>query len=54
MNPLHYCDIICDKNSFCDKIEQVQFNATLAVTGAVIGLSMSHLYKELVLESLRV
>ena len=36
-----------------DKIESVQYNASLAVTGAVIGTSEKKLYQELGFESLK-
>ena len=39
--------------TFSDKIETVQYNATLAITGAICGSSKVKLYKELGLESLK-
>ena len=39
--------------SFCDKIESVQYKASLAITGAIQGTSRSKLYQELGLESLK-
>ena len=42
-----YCDVIYDQpnnESFCSKIEQIQYNAALAVTGAIRGTSQTKLY----------
>ena len=53
---LDYCDIIYDQpnnESFCIKIEHTQYNAALAITGAIKGISQTKLYKELGLESLK-
>ena len=53
---LDYCDIIYDQSnnkSFCTKIEHMQYNAALAITGAIKGTSQTKLYKELGLESLK-
>ena len=53
---LDYRDIIYDQTyneSFHQKIESIQYNATLAITGAVRGTSREKLYQELGLESLR-
>ena len=53
---LDYCDIIYDQpnnESFCTKIERIQYNAALAITGAIKGTSQTKLYKELGLESLK-
>ena len=47
---LDYCDIIYDQpnsESFCNKIERVQYNAALAITGAITGTSQTKLYNEL-------
>ena len=52
---LDYGDIIYDKpnnDTFCQKIESVQYNASLAITGAIRGTSREKLYQELGLESL--
>ena len=52
---LDYADIIYDQpnnDSFCNKIESVQYNAALAMTGAIRGSSRERLYQELGLESL--
>ena len=53
---LDYGDVIFDQphnDSFCKKIESVQYNASLAITGAIRGTSRERIYKELGLESLR-
>ena len=53
---LDYCDVIYDQpnnESFCSKIEQLQYNAALAITGAIRGTSQTKLYNELGLESLK-
>ena len=52
---LDYGDIVYDRpnnESFISKLEQVQYNAALAITGAIKCTSHSKLYKELGLESL--
>ena len=53
---LDYCDVIYDQpnnEKFCNKIEMVQYNVALAITGAIRGTSQTKLYKELGLESLK-
>ena len=53
---LDYGDVIYDQpenESFSSKIESVQYNASLAITGAIRGTSQKKLYQELGLESLR-
>ena len=53
---LDYCDVIYDQpnnESFCSKIERIQYNAPLAITGAIRGTSQTKLYNELGLESLK-
>ena len=53
---LDYGDVIYDQpenESFSSKIESVQCNASLAITGAIRGTSQERLYQELGLESLR-
>ena len=53
---LEYCDVIYDQpnnKSFCSKIEWIQYNAALAITGAIRGTSQTKLYNELGLESLK-
>ena len=52
---LDYGDIIYDKpnvQTFIDRIESVQYNAALAITGAIRGTSRERIYNELGLESL--
>ena len=52
---LDYADVVYDQPhnaSFSSKIETVQYNAALAITGAIKGTSRERLYKELGLESL--
>ena len=52
---LDYCDIIYDKPSnetFSKNIESIQYNAALAITGAIKGTSRVGLYQELGIESL--
>ena len=52
---LDYGDIIYDQPnnaSLSDKIESVQYNAVLAITGAIKEISKERLYQELGLESL--
>ena len=53
---LDYGDLIYDQPEnelFSSKIESVQCNASLAITGAIRGTSQEKLYQELGLESLR-
>ena len=53
---LDYGDVIYDQlhnETFCSKLESVQFNAALAITGAIHGTSQTKLYVELGLESLK-
>ena len=53
---LDYADVIYDQphiDSFCNKIESVQYNAALAITGGIKGSSRERLYQERGLESLR-
>ena len=52
---LDYADIIYDKpynESFKEKLEAVQYNACLSITGAIRGTSRERLYSELGLETL--
>ena len=52
---LDYADIIYDQphnQSLSDRIESVQYNAALAITGAIRGTSRERLYQELGFESL--
>ena len=53
---LDYYDVIYDQRnneSFCNKIERIQYNAALAITGAIRGTSQTKLYNERGLESLK-
>ena len=53
---LDYEDIIYDKaykESFHQKLESIQYNAALAITGTIRGPSREKLYQELGLESLQ-
>ena len=53
---LDYGDVIYDQpniSRLSDKIESVQYNAALAITGAIRGTSKEKLYQELGLESLK-
>ena len=54
---IDYGDIIYDQpqneSFFCEKIESVQYKATLAITGAIQGTSRDKIYQELGLESLK-
>ena len=53
---LDYGDIIYDKQnqeSLHQKIERLQYNAALAITGAIKGTYQSRLYNELALECLK-
>ena len=52
---LDYGDIIYEqafKSSFREKLESIQYNASLAITGAIRGTSREKLYNELGFESL--
>ena len=51
---LDYADINYDQaynSAFHDKLESIQYNARLAITGAIRGTSTEKLYQELGLES---
>ena len=53
---LDYADVVYDQpqnTSFCNRLESVQYNSCLAITGAMRGTSRKRLYLELGLESLR-
>ena len=53
---LNYRDILYDQtfnNSFHEKLESIQYNAALAITGAIRGSSIEILYQELGFESLQ-
>ena len=52
---IDYADVIYDQPhnaSFTDKIESIQYNASLAITGAIRGTSKEKSYQELGLEFL--
>ena len=53
---LDYANVLYDQpnnESLSQKIKSVQYNATLAITGALKGASQMKLYNELGLESLK-
>ena len=53
----NYGDVIYDQpnqSSLANKVESVQYNRTLAITGAIKGTSIEKLYQELGFESLKV
>ena len=53
---LHYGDILYDQAynmSFHHKLESIQYNACLAITGAIRGTTKEKFYQELGLESLQ-
>ena len=53
---LNYGDIIYDQpinENFTQKIERIQYNAPLAITGAIKGTFQNKLYSELGFESLK-
>ena len=53
---LDYGDVIYDRalnESFQNKLESVQYDAALAIIGAIRGSSREKLYQELGLESLK-
>ena len=53
---LDYGDIIYhqpNNGRFCQKIESIQYQAALAITGAIHGTSQTRLYKELGIESMK-
>ena len=54
---LDYGDIVYDRifnESFHKNLESTQYNAVIAITGAIIGTSSQKLFQELSLESLKV
>ena len=57
MRPLiHYEDIAYghpQNESFCEKLESIQYKAALAIAGAIQGTSREKIYQELELESLK-
>ena len=53
---IDYGDIIYDQpqnESFCEKLESVQYKAALAITGVIQSTSREKIYQELGLESLK-
>ena len=53
---LDHCDVIYDKphnEKFTDTLESIQYNAAVAITGAIKGTSKEKLYNELGLEYLK-
>ena len=53
---LDFADVIYDQacnSSFHEKLESIQYNACLAITGAIRGTSSENLYQELGLETLK-
>ena len=53
---IDYGDIIYDQpqnESFCEKLESVQYKVDLAITGAMKGSSREKIYQELGFESLK-
>ena len=53
---MDYGDILYDQafiNSFKEKLESIQYNASLALTGALRGTSKEKICQELGLESLQ-
>ena len=53
---IDYSDIIYDQpqnESFCKKIESVQYKTISVITGAIQGTSRDKIYQELGLESLK-
>ena len=53
---LDYGDVVYDQSynaSFHQKLERIQYNAAIAITGAIRGTSKEKLFEELGLESLQ-
>ena len=53
---LDYGEVVFDQsfnNSFHQRIESIQYNVALAITGAIRGTSNKKLYQELSFESLQ-
>ena len=53
---IDYCDVFYDKphnEKFADTLESIDYNAALAITGAIQGTSKEKLYNELGLEYLK-
>ena len=56
MPVIDYGDILYDKHqneSFCEKLQSVQYIATSAIIGAIEGTSLDKIYQELGLKSRR-
>ena len=53
---LDFADVVYDQarnSTFHEKLESIQYNACMAITGAIRGTSSEKLYQELGLESLK-
>ena len=53
---IDYGDIIYDQpqnESFCEKLQSVQYKAALAITSVIQGISHDKIYQELGLKSLK-
>ena len=53
---IDYGDVVYDQphnETFCSKLESIQYNAALAIAGTIHGTSKTKLYVELGLESLK-
>ena len=53
---LDYGDVIYDrafKESFHQRLESIQYNAAIAISGTIRGISSEKLFQELVLETLK-
>ena len=53
---IDHCYFIYDQThneNFCNNLERLQYNAALAITGAIMGTSKLKIYEELGLESLK-
>ena len=49
---IDYVDIVYDQpqnESYCEKLEAIQYKAALAITGAIQGTSREKIYQDLVL-----
>ena len=49
---IDYADIVYDQpqnESYCEKLEAIQYKAALAITGAIQGTSREKIYQDLVL-----
>ena len=52
-NKLNYCYLSINLSSLTNKIESVQYNAALAITGAIRGTSKKKLYQKIAFEYLK-